>query len=79
MRRLGAYFLEVGLVLITLVVGYLIWLLIVMARGQTPGKQLLGLVVVHPDGTPFGWGGYVSAVAVPVSILSPHIRGRHYS
>ncbi|HUO86410.1 MAG TPA: RDD family protein [Thermoanaerobaculia bacterium] len=29
----------------------------VWAAGATPGKKLVGLVVVHDDGTPVGWSG----------------------
>lgn len=29
----------------------------VYARGATPGKKLVGLAVVHDDGTPVGWSG----------------------
>ena len=46
-RRLGAALLEVPLTMVTLVIGYLIWSLIVFARGQTPGKQLLKMRVVR--------------------------------
>ncbi|HEX5127176.1 MAG TPA: RDD family protein [Rhodocyclaceae bacterium] len=28
----------------------------VLRRGATPGKRALGLVVLHEDGTPVGWG-----------------------
>lgn len=46
-RRFGAYLLEIPLVLVTLGIGYLIWMLVVWARGQTPAKQLLGMRVVR--------------------------------
>ncbi len=39
-----------------IVFAYAAWWLIVLARGQTPGKQILGLVAVKSDGTRFGWG-----------------------
>ena len=55
-RRFGAFILEQVLFLVTLGIGYVVWLVVVMSRGQTPGKQVLGLVVVNPDGTPFNWG-----------------------
>ncbi len=43
-----------------LVSSFLIWWLFpvifeVYANGRTPGKRLLGLQVVHEDGTPVGW------------------------
>ena len=55
-RRVGAYVLDAILVFLTLFIGYLIWWLIVLGRGQTPGKQLLGIRVVRADGTPSDWG-----------------------
>lgn len=42
-RRLGASLLDSLLAVVTLLVGWLIWSLIVWARGQTPAKQLLGM------------------------------------
>jgi uncharacterized RDD family membrane protein YckC len=55
-RRVGAWLLDIVLFFLTLVIGYLIWWLIVLGRGQTPGKQLLGLRVVRVDGSPSDWG-----------------------
>jgi uncharacterized RDD family membrane protein YckC len=42
-RRIGAYFLAIPLSIITLGIGYIIWGLIVWARGQTPALQVLGM------------------------------------
>jgi len=42
-RRIGAYFLAIPLAIVTLGIGYLIWGLIVWARGQTPALQVLGM------------------------------------
>ena len=39
LRRLGALLLDGLLCFLTLVVGYIIWWLIVLRRGQTPGKR----------------------------------------
>ena len=55
-QRLLAYILDVLLLFLTLFLGYLIWWLIVLARGQTPGKQLVGIRVWDASGTPAGWG-----------------------
>ncbi len=55
-RRLGAVVLDIVLVPLTLFIGYLIWWLIVLANGQTPGKQLLGIRAVKVTGEPMGWG-----------------------
>ncbi|WP_419917864.1 RDD family protein [Candidatus Poriferisocius sp.] len=46
-QRFGAYFMEFLLMIVTLGIGYLIWLLIVFAKGQTPGKQLLNMRVIR--------------------------------
>jgi len=46
-RRFGAYLLEIPLALVTLGIGYLVWMLIVWARGQTPAKQVLNMRVVR--------------------------------
>ena len=42
-RRIGAYFLAIPLIIVTLGIGYLIWGLIVWGRGQTPALQVTGL------------------------------------
>jgi uncharacterized RDD family membrane protein YckC len=55
--RLGAFLLDGLLILVTLGIGYLIWTLITWSDGQTPGKKLLGHVVVDATtGIPFDWG-----------------------
>ena len=56
MRRLMAHILDGILFLLTLIIGYIIWWLIVLGRGQTPGKQLLGICAVRRDGSRVGWG-----------------------
>ena len=39
-----------------LLVGYAVWWLFALRRGQTPGKQMVGIRVVKDDGEPSGWG-----------------------
>lgn len=56
LQRLAAFILDVILVPLTLVIGYLIWWLITLANGQTPGKQIVGIRAVNADGRPLGWG-----------------------
>ena len=56
LRRLGALLLDGLLFFLTLIIGYIIWWLIVLRRGQTPGKQLLGIKAVLRDGGAAGWG-----------------------
>ena len=46
-QRFGALFLELLLAVVTLIVGWLIWSLIVYARGQSPAKQVLKMRVVR--------------------------------
>lgn len=55
-RRLAAVVLDSILVPLTLFIGYLIWWLIVLERGQTPGKQLLGIRAMKDNGEPSRWG-----------------------
>lgn len=56
-RRIGAWFLSVVLVIVTLGIGYLVWGLIVWGRGQTPALQVLGMRVWRPDDRrPASWG-----------------------
>ncbi|MYE55207.1 MAG: RDD family protein [Chloroflexi bacterium] len=43
-------------VLIGVAIGYIVWWLIALGRGQTPGKQILGIRVIKDDGEPSEWG-----------------------
>ena len=56
LRRLVAHLLDVILFFLTLIIGYIIWWLIVLGRGQTPGKQLLGIRAIRRDGSRISWG-----------------------
>jgi hypothetical protein len=49
-RRIGAYFLAIPLAIVTLVIGYIIWGLIIWSRGQTPTQQVLGMRTWYPQG-----------------------------
>ena len=55
-RRVAAYLLDILLFFLTLIIGYLVWWLIALRRGQTPGKQLLGIRVLRADGGRSDWG-----------------------
>lgn len=56
-RRIGGYFMELLLAIVTLGLGYFIWMLVVWARGQTPGKQVLGMYCYRPSsGSTASWG-----------------------
>jgi uncharacterized RDD family membrane protein YckC len=48
-RRIGAYFLAMLLVTVTLVIGYLIWGAITWSKGQTPVQKILGLQTWKPQ------------------------------
>jgi uncharacterized RDD family membrane protein YckC len=55
-KRLLALILDGILVWLTLIIGYLIWWLIVLKKGQTPRKQIAGIWVIKDDGRNSGWG-----------------------
>lgn len=60
-RRVAAHLVEVvirGFIAAYwfIAIPYVVWLVFALGRGQTPGKQLLGLVAVRSDGRRFGWG-----------------------
>ena len=48
-RRIGAYFLTIPLVIITLGIGYIIWGVIAWGNGQTPALQVLGMRCWRPE------------------------------
>ena len=57
---LGALFSSVGaavmLAVLVVLIGYIIWWLFALGRGQTPGKQIVGIRVIKDNGEPSGWG-----------------------
>jgi uncharacterized RDD family membrane protein YckC len=56
-RRIGSYFLSIVLVIVTLVIGYVIWGLIAWGKGTSPAWQVLGLKAYNPQtGHPATWG-----------------------
>jgi uncharacterized RDD family membrane protein YckC len=78
-RRFGAYLLEIPLTIVTLGIGYLIWMLIVWSRGQTPAKQLLKMRVVRLEkrrAAHWGWmalRNFVLAmlIGIPLELIFP--------
>ena len=48
-KRFGEYCLEIVLFIVTLGIGWLIWALIILGRGQTPAKQILNMRAVNVD------------------------------
>lgn len=56
-KRIGAYLLELVLFVVTLVIGYLVWMLIAWTKGQSPAKQVLKMRVYRPtEGRVAGFG-----------------------
>ncbi|MBS2535981.1 RDD family protein [Catenulispora sp. NF23] len=56
-RRIGAYFLSLVLIVVTLVIGYVIWGLIAWSKGRSPALQVLGMRCWKPaDNRVAGWG-----------------------
>ena len=77
--RLGAVVLESVLVLVTLGIGWVIWALMIVARGQTPAKALLNLRVIDAGSLrPVGFArmfwvreivaGIVAGLAIPLTL-----------
>ena len=55
--RLGAYALDLVLVIFTLIIGWIVWSLVVWGRGTTPGHQIVRLYVVDAKtGRTASWG-----------------------
>jgi uncharacterized RDD family membrane protein YckC len=77
-KRVGAWFLGIGLFIITLAIGYIVWALIVWARGQTPEKQILHMRVYRIENrraASWGWmfvrqilGGIVEGI-IPAGLV----------
>ncbi|WP_282343233.1 RDD family protein [Pseudomonas sp. PS02288] len=53
---LGQFGMGLGAILMFLVTWWYMVLFEVLNQGRSPGKQIIGLRVVHDDGTPVGWG-----------------------
>lgn len=56
-KRLVGLLLDTALAIVTLGIGWLIWTLIILGRGQTPAKQLMHTRVIKVgDGRAASWG-----------------------
>ena len=56
-RRIGAYFLAIPLAIVTLVIGYLIWGLILWGKGTSPALKVLKMKCINPvTGEVVTWG-----------------------
>jgi uncharacterized RDD family membrane protein YckC len=59
-RRIGAYFLAIPLIIVTLVIGYFIWGLVLWRKGTSPALSVLGMRCVDSErGTRVGFGRMV--------------------
>jgi hypothetical protein len=52
MRRFWGHLLELVLIAVTLIIGWLIWFWFTAQTSQTPAKRLLGIYVITTDGQP---------------------------
>ena len=71
LSRLGSWFLNLLLFVLTLGIGWIIWWFIVAKRGQNPGKALIGLRVIRTDGraADTGWMFVRGLVGVVCSVI----------
>ena len=53
-RRLGAFLMDILLIILTLGVGWIVWFLVVANEGKSPG-QVLGLTIINAQGRPIGF------------------------
>ena len=72
-HRLGGYFLDLGLALLTLGVGWVIWSLFAWRNGQTPAKQILKMrVVAEESRTNATWKHMaIRQLLIPVTFAFP--------
>ena len=72
-HRIGATAVDFGLYTVTLGIGHFIWNLIVMAQGQSPGKQLLKVRVMNEvTKKPATWGHMaIRNYLIPIAFAIP--------
>lgn len=72
-HRLGGYFLDLALMIVTLGIGWLIWSLVVWGQGLTPAKQILKMrVVTEPERTTASWGHMaIRQLLIPIAFAIP--------
>ena len=73
-RRIGAWFLTIPLVIVTLGVGYIIWGLIVWGNGQTPALQVLGMRAWRPETNRVAGFWFMALREIPGRIIN-HVFG----
>ena len=78
-HRIAAVAVDMGLSVVTFNIGWIIWNLIVMAKGQSPGKQLLKVRVLNEESNqPATWGHmairqFLIPLASSISFMIPYI------
>ena len=78
-RRLAALVLDTVIIVCTLYIGWLIWSFMVYGRGQSPGKQLVGIYAAPVDDPerPLSWGSmFLEGVCPQGSAVQ--LPGRHH-
>ena len=72
-HRLGGYFLDLALALVTFGIGWVIWSLVVWRNGLTPAKQILKMrVVAEESRTNATWGHLaIRQFLIPVTFSIP--------
>jgi uncharacterized RDD family membrane protein YckC len=77
-HRLGAVAVDAGLYIVTFGIGWIIWNLVTMAKGQSPGKQILKVRVLgEKTNLPASWGHmlirqFLIPLAMSLSFLIPY-------
>jgi uncharacterized RDD family membrane protein YckC len=74
-HRIGAIAVEWGLQIVTFGIGHFIWNLVMMAQGQSPGKQLLKVrVMSESSNRPATWGHMaIRNFLIPLTIVMPFL------
>ena len=74
-HRIGAIAVDWGLQIVTFGIGHFIWNLVVMAQGQSPGKQLLKVRVMgETSNKPATWGHMaIRNFLIPLAMILPFL------
>ena len=74
-HRIGAIAVDWGLQIVTFGIGHFIWNLVVMAQGQSPGKQLLKVRVMSDSSNKSATWGHMAIrnFLIPLTIVMPFL------
>jgi len=74
-HRIGAIAVDWGLHIVTFGIGHFIWNLVMMAQGQSPGKQLLKVRVMSDSSNkPATWGHMaIRNFLIPLAMVMPFL------